>query len=220
MNLIVINNISDYRKFKTNVKKEKYKNINLVFNINSKLILPNTLTHLTLDGEFNLFLEKNVLPTSLKHLIFGDQYNQIIKHDLLPCLLTHLEFGMYYDKKIKLPVYSQNKYVLPASLEELTLGITYEHDFNIKDYKLSNLKKIILKSDDFFNGKICINKRCFKRYEYKKIEFYINKYRIKKYKILYKTIINHGFDHIDHEQHFSSKILNINRLIKKAIQKK
>lgn len=207
-------------------------------------ILPNSLVYLYFGNCFNKKIKKNVLPNTLKYLSFGFYYNQIIDKDVLPDSLIKLEFGWCYDQILKpkvLPKFLKHlifgfKYnkkidsnILPESLVFLEFGVYYNQTFDhnvlpnsltnlvfnnfdnyetnlIKIFQISNLKKITY---NYGNGidKILVNKKYFKVYN--NIVLIINKNKVKKIenKNIYKN-----FTRVH-----SSKILNVNRLIKNKI---
>lgn len=180
-------------------------------------VLPKSLIYLFFGHMFNQEIEENVLPKSLKYLLFGNYYDRKIRYDVLPKSLIHLNIGFLNDKKIGLPIYIENinelpTYVLPVSLEEITLGCNYNYVFNIKEYKLSNLKKINLHSYEYLKGGICINKHYFRNSFDKTSEIYLNKYKIKKYVIMTK---NRDTFFKKYEKKYVFKISNQIKLIKK-----
>jgi hypothetical protein len=77
--------------------------------------IPNSITHLTLDGYFNQDI-KGCIPNSVIHLDLGCSFNQNIK-DCIPNSVTHLTMSQYFDK------YEEG--CIPNSVTHLTLGKYY-----------------------------------------------------------------------------------------------
>lgn len=168
-------------------------------------VLPKSLTHLIFGSRFNKAIKENVLPKSLTHLCFGEYFDQHIKPNVLPNSLTHLSFGFYYCHKIE-------PNVLPNSLIELNIYTKNIENIDItKTLKLSNLKKIVLNSDNDGssrrNEKFLYNNHCYKiKFFDMTTTIYINRQKIK-----ITAILKHHF--IDYKK-YSLKIHNSNKLIK------
>jgi len=65
------------------IKKDDIYNLDQIFYMPEKYILPNSLTHLTFGRYYNQVIEKDVLPNSLKHLVLPICY----KHDITNLLI-------------------------------------------------------------------------------------------------------------------------------------
>ena len=105
-------------------------------NINTEIIYPNNLTHITFGNFFNQLID---LPDSLTHLTFGYEYNQPIN---LPNNLTHLTIGICFNQSITLPnnltqlTFNERSFYnqpinLPNSLTQLTFGRNYVHSLTL-----------------------------------------------------------------------------------------
>lgn len=106
--------------------------------------LPQSLTHLEFDGNYDKQIYPNELPPKLKILKFTKYFNQTIEPGIFPNELESLTFNDSFCRCL-------SKDALPQSLLELTFG----NDFNIR-IKASvlpfNLKRLVF--GKMFNSKI------------------------------------------------------------------
>lgn len=199
--------------------------------------LPRDLISLYLENNFNkkivtntkgfkniksFELNNKVLPNTLKFLKFGDFFNKTFCENEIPSSLEILIFGYAFEDKIDIDK-------MPIKLKQITYnseckkrqGI-YEHSVSF-DYKIK---------------KICVGKITFRCKKCDKLTLYINNRKITKHQtIIYTThgitqnypfILKHytGEQNIDehyteigfnlqYECIFSSKKLNIKKLLKK-----
>lgn len=107
--------------------------------------LPDTLTHLTFDDDFNQSLADVTLPPkitrltfglrfdqpldcvhlpdTLTHLTFGDAFDQRLENATLPPMLTHLTFGYYFNRPL-------DRVVLPPMLTHLKFGERFDQSLD------------------------------------------------------------------------------------------
>ena len=122
--------------------------------------IPNTITHLYFDNDFNKPLENGIIPNSVTHLIFGEKFNQGLRPGDIPSSVTYLEFGYNFNQGLRagdIPngvvslffgncFYQEIKEgVLPESIKFLFLGYCK----NLQIVFPKNLIEVILHSSSY-----------------------------------------------------------------------
>ena len=63
-----------------------------ICNLDQKIELPRSLTHLEFGYNFTQEIKENTLPQSLTHLIVNEYFDQLIEENALPLNLTCLKY--------------------------------------------------------------------------------------------------------------------------------
>ncbi len=100
----------DYKYFINTIKNDTYHFI-IYKNITD---IPNNIKYLEFYNEYMQILKKGDIPNSVTHLLLDGYYNQELK-DIIPNSVTHLEFGYYFDQSL-------NEGDIPNSVTHLTFG--------------------------------------------------------------------------------------------------
>ncbi len=74
-----------------------------VFIVNSENIhqIPNNVTYLQFDDEFNEIIEVGVIPNNITFIHFGDNFNQPLKSGVIPNSVTHIIFDYAFNQPLK-----------------------------------------------------------------------------------------------------------------------
>ncbi len=91
-----------------------------VFIVNSENIhqIPNNVTYLQFDDDFNEEIEVGVIPNNITFIHFGDDFNQPLKPGVIPNSVTHIIFDYAFNQPLKVND-------IPNSVTNLSFGQTF-----------------------------------------------------------------------------------------------